>query len=91
MTLSDADYQAIKTRLARDTLSVNVLHVLGDLDCRSLSTRVPLQISSASHLLSGTGVPSALSGVNGDYYLRRDGTASHYLYFKAAGSWSDVV
>ena len=91
MTLSDADYQQIKTRLARDTLTVNVLHVTGDLDCRSLSTRVAFQLGNGSHLLSGIGVPNVLSGVNGDYYFREDGSASKHLYFKASGSWSAVV
>jgi len=91
MSLSDADYQAIKTRMARDTLTVNVLHVTGDLDCRSVSTRVPWQVGNGSHLLSGTGAPSNLSGVNGDYYLRVDSVASHHLYYKAAGSWSALV
>jgi hypothetical protein len=91
MTLSDADYQAVKARLARDTLSVNVLHVTGNLDCRSLTTRTPLQIGAGAHLLSGFGVPSALLGVNGDYYLRDNGVASNHLYFKASGTWAAVV
>lgn len=91
MTLTDADYQEVKKRLARDTLTVNVLHVIGDLDCRSISTRVAFQLGNGSHLLSGIGVPNPLSGVNGDFYFREDGSASAYLYFKASGAWGDVV
>lgn len=91
MTLSAADYNDLKARLARDTLTVNVLHVIGDADCRSLSTRQPLQIGNGSHLLSGTGVPNVLLGVNGDYYLRVDSVASHHLYYKTSGAWGNLV
>jgi hypothetical protein len=40
------------------------------------------------HLFSGTGVPSNVLGVNGDYYLRTD--VAH-IYVKASGSFAVLI
>jgi hypothetical protein len=48
---------------------------------------------SGATLHSGSGVPSAGLGANGDLYLRTDtpGTANQRIYVKASGAWSGVV
>lgn len=48
-------------------------------------------VAPGCHLFSGTGVPAAGLGANGDYYLRADGAASAHLYFKSAGAWAGLV
>lgn len=44
-------------------------------------------------LHSGTGVPSASLGANGDIYFRNDGAAgaNTTIYFKAAGAWTGLT
>ena len=91
MTLSDADYADLKRRLAKDTLSVNVLHVTGDMDALHVIPRKAFRIGQGSYLWSGAGVPNAALGNNHDYYFRTDGGSATHLYFKASGSWSAVV
>lgn len=48
---------------------------------------------SGSTLHSGSGVPSAGLGADGDVYFRTDtpGTANQRIYVKAAGAWTGVV
>ena len=68
------------------------LNVTGNINCQALNTRAPLQIQQGGHLLSGKGAPSNAQGVNGDAYLRTDGTTSTtHLYYKASGSWSGIA
>jgi hypothetical protein len=67
------------------------LSVTGDIDCNSLSQRQPLQIQNGSQVFSGTGAPSALQGVNGDFYFRKDGGGGTHIYFKASGTWSGII
>lgn len=44
-------------------------------------------------LLSGSGVPSAANGTNGDFYFRYDtpATANQRIYVKSAGAWVGIV
>lgn len=42
-------------------------------------------------LLYGSGVPSAGTGSNGDYYFRSDGGVGSAIYFKAAGAWGAIL
>jgi hypothetical protein len=91
MTLSDADYAALKIRLAKDTITVGVLHVIGDLDCNTIKPRKAIRLTNGSHLYSGKGVPNVALGVNTDYYFREDPVGSTHLYFKSAGTWSPIV
>lgn len=44
--------------------------------------------SGCATLLSGSGVPGAGLGVNGDFYFRIDGAAGSSLYMKRAGAWA---
>ena len=68
------------------------LNVTGNIAAGSITTQQPLQIQQGSHLLSGFGVPSNATGVNGDAYLRRDGGAgATHLYYKASGVWTGLV
>lgn len=67
------------------------LNVTGSISALSLTTTKPLQIQNGSHLYSGFGAPSNASGVNGDFYFRRDGSTSTHIYFKASGSWSGLI
>jgi hypothetical protein len=69
----------------------DVVHVKGDLDAQHLISRQPMQIQQGSHILSGTGAPSAAAGVNGDLYIRKDGGSMTHLYYKIAGSWAGIV
>lgn len=36
---------------------------------------------------SGSGVPNAALGANGDFYARQDGAAGACIYQKRAGAW----
>jgi hypothetical protein len=49
--------------------------------------------AGASSLYSGSGVPAAGLGINGDYYFRSDtpGTANQRIYVKSAGSWTGIA
>lgn len=44
--------------------------------------------NGCSSLLSGSGVPAAGLGVNGDVYFRVDSTAGASLYVKRSGAWA---
>jgi len=48
---------------------------------------------SPASLLSGSGVPSAANGTNGDYYFRYDtpAVANQRLYVKSAGAWVAIL
>lgn len=52
-----------------------------------------IRIFNFSAVYSGTGVPGAGLGANGDYYFRQDtpGTANQRLYVKAAGAWAGIL
>lgn len=52
-----------------------------------------LKLGGQSKLLSGSGIPGAGLGANGDYYFRVDtpGTANQRLYVKSAGAWTGIV
>jgi hypothetical protein len=52
-----------------------------------------LQLNGASTTYSGSGVPSAGIGANGDYYFRSDtpSTASQRIYVKASGAWTGIL
>ena len=47
----------------------------------------------ANNIYSGSGVPGAGLGANGNYYLRTDtpGTANQRLYVKSGGAWSGIL
>jgi len=62
--------------------------------CREPLNDGVLPIASGSNrIFSGSGVPAAGLGVNGDFYFRIDtpGTGNQRLYVKAAGSWVGIV
>ena len=46
-----------------------------------------------SSIFTGTGVPAAGLGANGDWYIRQDtpGTANQRLYVKSAGAWTGIL
>lgn len=67
------------------------LNVTGNINADQLILRQPWQIQQGSHLLSGVGVPNVASGVNGDLYIRKDGSTSTHLYFKHAGTWGAIA
>jgi len=46
------------------------------------------KLQGGSHLLSGTGVPSSSTGVDGDFWFRTNGGSGTKIYFKASGAWS---
>lgn len=46
-----------------------------------------VRIFNFSAVYSGTGVPGAGLGANGDFYLRQDGGAGTCIYQKRAGAW----
>jgi hypothetical protein len=58
--------------------------------CREPVNDGVLPIASGSNrIFSGSGVPAAGLGTNGDFYFRIDtpGTATQRLYVKSAGTW----
>lgn len=64
-----------------------VVHVKGDLDALHVISRSPQQVQGGVHFLSGTGVPAAAQGANGDVYFRVDGGVGSCFYQKRSGSW----
>lgn len=61
---------------------------------RNIFVGTSLQFPSQSALRSGTGVPAAGLGNDGDYYFRFDGTGgvgNTHIYFKTAGAWSSIA
>jgi len=59
----------------------------------ALVTNAGMRIQGAVATYSGSGAPSGLLGVDGDWYQRFDtpGTALQRLYVKDSGSWTGVV
>ena len=49
--------------------------------------------AAGGSLWSGSGVPSAGLGANGDFYLRTDtpATLAQRIYIKSAGSWINAL
>lgn len=49
--------------------------------------------SGVNRIFSGTGVPAAGQGANGDFYFRIDtpGTANQRLYVKSVGAWIGIL
>lgn len=52
-----------------------------------------VESSGRSQTWTGSGVPAAGLGSNGDYYLRSDtpGTANQRIYVKSAGAWAGIL
>lgn len=52
----------------------------------------PSGTGPGAHLFSGTGVPAAAIGANGDFYFRADGAgATNRIYVRVGGAWSVVA
>jgi hypothetical protein len=42
-------------------------------------------------IYAGVGVPDNAGGINGDFYLRSDGTVGSNIYKKAGGLWAAIL
>jgi hypothetical protein len=54
-------------------------------------THAAVSLQGSAKLYSGTGVPSAGTGVDGDWYLRKGGAAGSRLYQKVSGAWQAIA